>query len=229
MAENIAEHLKLKFYAISVCSQSSEYLLKGYYDANGHYVKSQFREAYENGGVFLIDEIDAGNPNIVACLNGALSNHVCSFPDGMVRKHDDFVLVAAANTFGTGASREYVGRNSLDAATLDRFAFVEMAYDEGLEYSMVGDNTHGSPKLGLLNGDGYNGFEWVAYVLKVRKAIAKIGLKTVVSPRASKMGALMLAAGIGSEWVKRMLIFKGLDAASVEKLRAEILATKGGE
>jgi cobaltochelatase CobS len=41
-------------------------------------------------------------------------------------------IVATANTFGTGADRVYVGSLQIDGATLDRFAFLEWPYDEGL-------------------------------------------------------------------------------------------------
>jgi len=222
--ENAAEALKLKFFSVSVCSQSTEYLLKGYYDANGKYVKSLFRECYENGGIFLIDEIDAGNPNIIACLNGALSNHVCAFPDGMVKKHDDFICFAAANTWGTGSSREYVGRNPLDAATLDRFAFVEFLYDHGLEYHMVGLDSEPSPKFNLEEGGTMEAGKWANCVQTARKLSQEIGLKTVISPRASKTGAILLKAGVGKKHIAQMLIFKGMDKIAAGKISSKLWA-----
>jgi hypothetical protein len=46
-------------------------------------------------------------------------------------------VCAAANTYGTGADALYVGRNQLDAATLDRFYVVEMDYDRKLEAKLA--------------------------------------------------------------------------------------------
>jgi cobaltochelatase CobS len=138
LAENCAIALNKEFYCISVCAQSTKSDLLGFIGATGNYVSTLFRNAYENGGVFLIDEIDNGNPNVLAVLNACLVNGYCAFPDGMIKRHADFICIAAANTFGTGADRSYVGRNQLDAATLNRFVQVEINYDENLELTIFG-------------------------------------------------------------------------------------------
>lgn len=139
IAENASIALNKPFYCISVCAQSTKSDLLGYMNAGGSYVGTLFREAYENGGVFLLDEIDNGNPNVLAVLNSALANGVCSFADKMVKKHPDFILIASANTFGTGADRMYIGRNQLDSATLNRFVQVQIDYDQELEREIFGD------------------------------------------------------------------------------------------
>jgi cobaltochelatase CobS len=65
-------------------------------------------------------------------LSQALALRVCAFADKMVSAHPDFHLVATANTFGTGDQR-YVGRQTLNAATLDRFTMIEVPLDPKLE------------------------------------------------------------------------------------------------
>ena len=54
-------------------------------------------------------------------------------------KHEDFVAIGAANTFGAGADAQYVGRNALDAATLDRFrvGMVYMDYSAPVEEALI--------------------------------------------------------------------------------------------
>lgn len=136
LAETAAQAVNLPFYPISVCGQTTKSDLLGYTTANGTYIGTIFRTAYENGGVFLLDEIDNGNPNVTAVLNSALANGVCTFPDKVVKRHPDFICIAAANTFGTGASAEYIGRNPIDAATLDRFKQIFVDYDEELEMEL---------------------------------------------------------------------------------------------
>ena len=89
--------------------------------AQGTIVSTEFRKAYENGGLFLFDEIDASMPGAILAFNAALANNFMDFPDKKVPRHKDFYCIAAANTFGSGADRQYVGRNQLDAASLDRF------------------------------------------------------------------------------------------------------------
>lgn len=210
LAEQIADALKLKFYMAA--RVTSEYKLVGFIDANGKTVRTQFREAFEHGGVFLFDEVDASDPDALTAFNAALANGLGDFPDGMVRRHKDFVAIAAGNTFGRGADRQYVGRNQLDAATLDRFQTFEIDYDEQLELTLAG------------NAD------WTKYVQRVRKAIEIEKVRHVVSPRASISGAKLLAAGMDAAKVAEACVWKGMDATTKTRLAPHMggsLAYKG--
>ena len=183
IAENASQALGLGFSSKSCSSQSTEASLLGYMSATGGYVGTSFRTAYETGQVFLLDEVDNGNPNILTVLNSALSNTFMSFPDGMVSRHKNFVLVATANTFGNGATAEYVGRNALDKAFLDRFVSLNIDYDADIEQAML-DSVKGL--------DGNIGTHWLQVVRKARANVSNYGLKVVVSPRATLAGAKLL-------------------------------------
>lgn len=178
--EQTATALGLPFYAMSVGAQTSKSDIIGYMDASGRYVKTHFRDAYEKGGVFLMDEIDAGNANVLIQINAALSNDLCSFPDAMVRRHKDFVFIASANTFGNGANRQYVGRNQLDAATLDRFAVIEWLIDDELESNLT---------------TGLNGKAWYMAVRAARDYVAEKNIRALISPRATQKGSRLLDVG----------------------------------
>jgi midasin (ATPase involved in ribosome maturation) len=182
IAENVSQALGLDFSSQSVSSQTTVSNLVGYMSANGEYVGTEFRNRYEKGGVFLLDEVDNGNPNVLTVLNSALSNSFMSFPDGMVKRHQSFTLIATANTFGNGATAEYVGRNALDKAFLDRFATVEVGYDLDVEQAML-DSVELDPMLGA---------KWLNIVRVARKNAEEFGLKVVVSPRATLNGAKLL-------------------------------------
>jgi len=197
-ADKVAERLDLPFYSISVGPATTQFDLLGYKNANGEYVPTLLRTAYENGGVFLIDECDAGSAECMTSINALLANGKCAFPDGVIQKHDDFIVIAAANTFGTGPDRQYVGRNQLDAATLDRFAFVEFGYDEKFEMNMV------------VNEFGPTAKRWVEYVQKLRHAVTAESLRIVISPRASLFGAKLLKAGMDRDKVENAVIWKGI-------------------
>lgn len=200
-AEQAAEALDVPFYSISANPQTSKHDFFGYTDANGQYVDTQFYNAVKHGGVFMVDEIDAANPAILTAINAAIDgNKYVSFPHEQVEKHDDFVLIAGANTFGTGANRQYVGRNQLDAATLDRFAFIEWTYDEALERKLAGND------------------EWTDTVQSLRAAAAELNMRVVISPRASIKGATMLAAGIDKSAVMDAIIWRGMDDDARAKL-----------
>ena len=130
MVAQAADALGLDFHAENLTAATTEYALKGFKDANSKYVPTKLREFFQNGGVYLLDEIDNANPNVLGVLNSALSNGFMAFPDAMVKKHENFIAVAAGNTYGNGATAEYVGRNPIDGATLDRFAFFNVDIDE---------------------------------------------------------------------------------------------------
>jgi cobaltochelatase CobS len=200
-AEQVAEALGLSFYCMSVCSQTTETRLFGYNDATGRYIETVFYKAYSEGGIFLLDEVDSGNPNVLNALNAALANGVCSFPCGMVKKHEDFICIAAANTIGTGGNIKYVGRNRIDLATLDRFVMFNFELDEVLERKIAGND------------------EVVDRVQELRKKAAARGMEIVISPRASVSGSKMVAAGFTVAEALNMAIFNKLTAAERESLK----------
>lgn len=202
LASQVANVLKRKFYAEN--RVTSEYKLLGFMDATGKYVKTQFREAYEKGGVFLLDEVDASDPDVLTTFNSALANQLCPFPDKLIVMHKDFVAIAAGNTFGRGADRQYVGRNQLDAATLDRFVIVEVDYDEAAELTWAGND------------------DWTMYVQKIRSAIEAEKVRHIVSPRASIYGARLLAAGMERDLVIERCVWKGLDATNRQRVVARM-------
>lgn len=148
LAHQVADALGLPFGMTSCSAGMSENQLTGWLlpvEAGGKfsYVPAGFAKAYEHGGVFLLDEIDAADENTLLVINAALANghmHIAQRHESpVVKRHPDFVCIAAANTFGHGADMMYAGRNKLDGATLDRFraGIVKMDYDEVLETSLV--------------------------------------------------------------------------------------------
>jgi len=210
-ARKAAEALGLSFGCLSVGPMTSKADLLGFVDAGGTYRESLFVQCYRDGGVFLLDEIDAGNAGVLTTLNAALAGDVMATPAGMVNRSPRFVCVAGANTYGQGASRQYVGRNQLDAATLDRFAVVDWPVDEGLEAAMVGLPAP-APALDLGRGGLLDAAGWLARVRAVRASVEKQQVRAVVSPRATVAGAALFAAGVGRFWVEEMVLWRGMAA-----------------
>lgn len=196
-----AKALELEFYSKSVSAQTGSHEFFGYQDANGNYVRTIFRDAFENGGVFLLDEFDAGNPNVLAALNQATANGECAFADGMVTKHDDFIVVMAGNTFGHGANSDYVGRNKIDAATLDRFVFIHFGYDEDFETQLSTNK------------------DWAKKIQTLRKIANDKKIKTIISPRATLNGEKLLQVGMSEKQVLQLTVFKGLHEDEIKMLK----------
>lgn len=147
-ASLLADALDLPYASQSCSAGVSESVFSGWLlptgkDGRFNHVASEFINIYENGGVFLFDEIDASDPNVLVFINQALANGEFYLPQRFgktkVVKHPDFVAIAAANTFGTGADALYHARNALDAATLDRFKMgtVVVDYSKTVEEQLI--------------------------------------------------------------------------------------------
>lgn len=150
LAEQVAKALGLRFGVVSCSAGMSEGQLTGKLLPVGdggkfEFVTTEFIECYEQGGVFLIDEMDAADSNVLLVVNSALANGYLTLPNRVgntrANRHPDFVCIAATNTYGRGSDRMYVGRAQLDEATLDRFRIgtVPMDYDAKIEKRLCPD------------------------------------------------------------------------------------------
>jgi len=176
-AVQIAKALDLDYRIFSFTNEISLSRCVGYMDAMGNYVKTSIREMYENGGLLILDEFDAMNPNVAVSLNNMLSGDEYTFPDAVVAKHDDFRVIACTNTFGNGADKDYSSRNKLDKATLDRFdEKFDWGYDEDLEIAVFG-NTDATKA-----------------VLAIRKNAKDLGI--TITPRRTKSVNKMVNRGV---------------------------------
>jgi cobaltochelatase CobS len=174
--------------------------LLGYQDANGRYVSTPFRDMYEGGGVFILDELDNSRDDLPTTLNGAMSGSYGAFPDGLVKRHPDFVVVATGNTWGKGASRIYSGRRQLDGATLNRFVKLAWDYDEELEMRIA-------PVP-----------EWTSFVQALRRQVLSHGIREVVSMRQSISGGTLLLAGWAWPDVVRAVLTEGWAEDAMSKV-----------
>lgn len=200
LGEQLAEALGTRFSFIG--AMATKYDALGYNDAYGKFVaNSDFPEWYENGGLFLFDEIDGSLPNALLPLNAPLANGCCHTAKGVIRKNKDFLCIAAANTWGNGATTKYIGRNPLDAASKDRWFYIPMDYDEQMERQLYGDT------------------EWTAYVQKARKAVLDLKLEHVISMRAIAKGKELLEAGMDRETVELGALWSNLEPDQIAKVK----------
>jgi MoxR-like ATPase len=204
LATHAAQALGLALHGISLGPTTPMSKVFGYYDAHGNYHDTPFRRAFEQGGVMLLDELDNGHPGLLAELNQALALGVCAFADGMVPAHPDFRLVATANTYGTGGDRQYVGRQALDAATLDRFVTIDVPVDESLEERVAMALAPAKKRLVR---------QLLDEVRRLRAVAGDKQLPVMFSPRVSYDGARLLAAGATYEQVLSWRVIRGLSSS----------------
>ena len=201
----IADKLSLDFYPYSLCSHTTKSDLIGFIDAGGVYRGSALRQAFEHGGLVLLDEMDASNPNVLSIINNMLSNQQYYFPDGLVKKHELFKCICAMNSNGRGGEIIYTKSQRLDASTLDRFVFIKIDIDENLEKALT------------------NNKDWYDRVLKFRKVIKEIcNDDVVIGQRAMLDGADLLDAGFSQSEVEDMVIYKGIDEDIVDSIKAKM-------
>lgn len=128
-----------KFAQISFSPDTLSSDMIGFTDIHGVYHESDIMRVFRNGGVILFDEMDDADASILVKLNTMIANGVMPTPNGVAVRNKETYIIGTANTYGKGANSAYVGRNRLDAATLDRWklATIEIGYDEELESRIV--------------------------------------------------------------------------------------------
>jgi cobaltochelatase CobS len=191
-ARQVAEALGLSLYIHGAVDM--DFKLVGFVDANGSYHETGFVKAFRNGGVVLLDEVDSYEPSPVLAIQAPLANGIMMLPNGeMVERHRDCVVIAAGNTWGSGATADFVGRNKLDAAFLSRFATkLFWPRDTALELQISGNEA------------------WVKRVQAARARAEKAGLKHTIDPRHSIDGAALIATGFSPDEVANITYLAGL-------------------
>lgn len=206
ICKQVAEALGLEFYFSNAVTQ--EYKLTGFIDANGKYHETQFYKAFTQGGLFMLDEMDASIPEVLIILNSAIANRYFDFPTGRVEAHEDFRIISAGNTFGTGADIEYTGRFQLDSASLDRFAMIQVNYSEAIEEA-------------LAQGDD----ELLEFIRAFRKATETAGIKHLATYRSIER-ITKLRDVMGVKDVLKICLLKSLSNDDMriinEEMRSEV-------
>ena len=205
LCKQVAEALGLNFYFTNAVTQ--EYQLKGFTDAMGKFQETSFYKAFKYGGLFFLDEMDASIPEVLVILNSAIANKYFDFPApiGYVEASPDFRVIAAGNTSGNGADNDYVARNQLDGASLDRFAYIEVDYSEAIENSVAG-------------GD----IELANFCRNFRKTAERSGVSAIVSYRGIGRLAKMQKL-LGTEEALRSCLLKNLSSDSVNMIASAMV------
>lgn len=133
---NLANEHSKQLYSIAGTKQTTVNALLGFISIDGTYIPTQFRKAFEEGHYFLIDEINAMDPNVLLSLN-TIENNFISFPDKRVQRHPDFRLFATANP----EDSTYTARSKMDFSSKDRFHEIQIPRDHDLEVSLTSPET----------------------------------------------------------------------------------------
>lgn len=205
--EQISWELGLEFYFTNSVQQ--EYKLTGFIDAGGVYHETEFYKTFKNGGIFFLDEMDASIPEVLVLLNAAIANRYFEFPNGKIKAHKNFRVVAAGNTVGSGADEMYTGRLVLDQATLDRFAIIDFDYDRNIEMHIAKGNK-----------------ELVDFVEAIRAEANTNGIRATFSYRCIGMVTKLERTGIELKDILAIAVFKGMEKDTINNFRLYTLNNK---
>ena len=138
IARHIAENRSVQFRSTPCFAGLSVTYFFGRPMPN-EYVSAGLRDTYTDGGVMLLDEMDASDATLTV-LNDTISGPSLHNPvkDEVINRHPDFIPLAAGNTWGEGGDDVFVTRERLDGATLERFRMgrVLVDYDRDLQVSL---------------------------------------------------------------------------------------------
>lgn len=148
---------------------------------------TEFSKYYSQPSVIIIDEFTALDPAVAQIVNSALANGYIQTTTGQVFRHPECIIIATSNTFGTGASRQYVANNQLDASTIDRFVGGIIEVDYSSKYESQFDS------------------EVVAYVNKIRNIIKHHDIRRVASTRMIITGCKLKNAHM-SDWKDLLIV-----------------------
>ena len=169
LAKHVAQALGLDFYKQGFAGTKYDYT--GYVDANGQRVETPAAKAYKYGGVLLLDEVFASDPQALLAINGMRDGDPVEFAGELIYPHENFRLICADNTIGMGATNGY-DRNEQDISFINGLARVEISADPNIELANCG-------------GDA----ALLEYYSDLKKAIATCGVTLPVSPRDMKRAA----------------------------------------
>ena len=116
---------------------------------DGTFIDGSVSRAFRDGSFLCLDEFDGFDANAGLVFNSVLDNQgILATPNDkenpFARKHDDFHVAVASNTWGDGNDFNFAGRGQLDLATLDRLQAVKVYvdYDKNIERALAGDYTN---------------------------------------------------------------------------------------
>lgn len=207
IARQVASELDRSFFVNG--AMMSKYDLIGYCDAHGTYHSTPAHDAFKHGGVHCFDELDASAPDAVVAFNGMTDDQpFYTFPCGQVEQHPEYVAIACMNTWGNGATADYVGRYKQDAASMSRFVRVFVDYDRKIEAKIAGKHV-----------------DILHRVWALREACNVLGIRHVVSTRMIVQACKAREHGKATKVeIDADILFAGLDDAAVKQVKPRVNA-----
>jgi len=164
----------------------------------------------------LINEWDALNPKTAMIFQGAFQDagRYIELPgnpfEDRLMLPPNFVFVLTMNTYGTGATRQYVGRNAMDGATMDRVSIIPTVYEN---------------EANILQSKGYSrtlATRLEAWAKDVRIKIDATGERVILSNRTlNRIASRVQKNGIDWEMALNQEFYERLDPVVARNLQTQ--------
>ena len=217
--ETYAKIVGMDFEAYSCNPHMTGSTLVGYALPTGGWLDGPLTSSIRNNRISGIDEIDFGSQGAMSVMNMVTAQGFIR-ADEMLYASPEWRVIATANTNGQGATMEYVGRNKMDEALLDRFKMVHWDTDTKLERYIV-------RRLGWHNTAQCDELLWAVAI--ARNNIEAYGLRTTLSMRSTISMGKTLVAMQSPEWEKSglpVLTFREVFTDTVSNKLSPDLAAK---
>jgi len=181
---------------------------------------TQWSRCWEDGGLYIGDEIDYAPAHVQSLKNSSLANGHSPLAWGSMERHDRFGAGYTGNTPGR-PTLAFPDRLPMSPAFKDRLYFIHWPVDENIERRFAGLPEIARPAEPRIVCTRQ---EWGAFVLAMRAWCEKNAPdQIVVTPRATFAGWLAIdGAGETPEQAAHGVIFRGADDALVAKALAAV-------
>ncbi len=205
-----AETLDLDFYVETGLNIDNFRLFGGNSPIDGKYHETAFYRAFKNGGLFLLDEMDRAEPEVLISFNTAIEQGKALFGSEMVERHPDFILIGAGNTKLNGNENGYFA-NVQDHSVKSRFVYVELKLSDGQELNRFEKPEH---------------IELVKHIQRIRREADKLGISSGIDFRAMrnacKLWDVKEQMDLGKHDILALTVYNKLPDNEAQRIRANV-------
>ena len=141
----LASRMNLPFYKVSITPEKRGHHLETEQELisqNGQVVTQRLllpaAQAYRDGGLLLLDEIDKATDDMTTSLHNILEGKPWHVPGiGMIEKHPQCYIMTTSNTKGEGGHDRYTTSQQLDSALRRRIGWYQCHYPQPLHETKI--------------------------------------------------------------------------------------------
>lgn len=204
LMESIAKDMGLNFCLISCSSDmfKSE-ILGSRSPITGDYFDTAFRQAWEHGGLILLDEVGLASGAFLNVMNAGLAQKSILFPDKkLVAMHSQCFIAFADNSALYGNDPMFPERQDAGGAFRDRITYVKFEYDLELERRIL---------TIMFDGDTTRASKWHSAVLAMRQQLSALNIPVFASPRFAYASADDFKHGVSFDTIISQNLLKGIN------------------